>query len=67
MPASSSTVLISDQDPQTPESKFSKSGIGGSNHDGRPEAKYYDEYTMLLKKHLGVVESELSRLKGPQR
>ena len=39
------------------------------NNDTRPDTTlpHNDEYTAILKKHLGVVESELSRLKGSSR
>ena len=43
--------------------------VEGTNHDAHPEKTclHCDEYTTLLKKHLGIVESELSKLKGSQR
>lgn len=54
------------RDVQAPLSNLKDSGIPGRNHDGCPEKRcpHCDEYTTLLKKHLGVVESELSKLKG---
>ncbi|CAD6592025.1 MAG: hypothetical protein ASARMPRED_005917 [Alectoria sarmentosa] len=60
--------LKNGRDIQPPESNLEDSQINGSNHHGRHENidPHYDEYTTLLKKHLGVVESELSRLKGLQ-
>ena len=56
------------QDTQPLELKSIDNGIGGSKGIAPPEGKYlqYDEYTTLLRKHLSVVESELSRLKAPQ-
>ena len=50
-------------------SKLLDLDVESANHKTRPETvcPRCDEYTTLLKKHLGVVESELSRLKGSQR
>lgn len=58
--------LANGQDVQTLETEVQNSALAGLNHNGRPEKSFphYDEYTTLLKKHLNVVESELSRLKG---
>lgn len=60
--------LTNGQDVQVQESDVKDSAIAGSTPNGHPEKScpHYDEYTALLKKHLGVVESELSRLKGSQ-
>lgn len=58
-----------DQGILVPESAITDTHVEGASHDARPEkmCPHYDEYTTLLKKHLGVLEGELSRLKGPQR
>lgn len=42
--------------------------IHGSHHHERPENTnpHYNEYATILKTHLGIVESELSRLKSTQ-
>ena len=68
MPFPLGAELRNGQIVQTSESKLKGSEINSSNHHGRPEDTYLhrDEYTSLLKKHLSIVESELSRLKGPQ-
>ena len=50
-------------------SKLSAIHMEDADYDARLEkmSPQYDEYTILLKKHLGVVEGELSRLKARQR
>ena len=52
-----------------PGSKLLDLDVESADHNTRPEklCPHCDEYTTLLKKHLGVIESELSRLKGSQR
>lgn len=52
-----------------PESALTDIHVEGASHDARPEqmCPHYDEYTTLLKKHVSVLEGELSWLKGPQR
>lgn len=61
--------LTNNQGVQNSESKFKDIKVNGSSYDASPEKTNLlcDEYTILLKKHLNVVEDELSRLKGPQR
>ena len=51
---------------QPPPSNLQNGGVLDSNHHGCPErtCPVYDEYTILLKKHLSVVESELNWFKG---
>lgn len=58
-----------DQAILVPESALIDIHVEGASHDARPDnmCPHYDEYTTLLKKHLSVLEDELSRLKGPQR
>lgn len=58
--------LTNGQDVQNVEPDVKDSALAGLRHNGRPEKseEHNDEYTTLLKKHLSVVESELSRLKG---
>ena len=50
-------------------SKLLDLDVESADHHTRSEkvCSHCDEYTILLKKHLGLVESELSRLKGSQR
>ena len=52
-----------------PESELADIQIEGIESDGHPEkdSAHYDDYTTLLRKHLSVVEGELSRLKGTPR
>lgn len=62
------TELSSGQDVPVLESNLKNNNVASINNDDRPkEMKLHcDEYTTLLKKHLEVVESELSRLKCQQ-
>ena len=57
--------LPTSQDVQVPEQKLMDSDQ--SNPDLRAEKTclHHDEYTTILKKHLSVVETQLSRLKNP--
>ena len=52
-----------------PRSKLLDHDVESANHSTRPErvCPNCHEYTTLLKKHLGVVESELNKLKGSQK
>lgn len=65
----SDTDISNARDTQALESKPINGENGGSKYVGGPQNTYpqYDEYTTLLKKHLSVVESELSVLKGLNR
>lgn len=58
-----------DQAMLVPEPALTDLHIEGASHDAHSEqmCPQYDEYTTLLKKHIGVLEGELSRIKGPQR
>ena len=69
MSISVGSSLTNDQDGPVPDSKLTDRDVHGATGNAGPEKTYphYDEYTTLLKKHLGVVESELSRLKGLQK
>ena len=62
----SDTDISNARDTQALESKPINGENSGSKYVGPPENTHpqYDEYTTLLKKHLSVVESELSILKG---
>ena len=54
---------------QPPPSDLLNGDVLDSNHhdcSGRT-CPVYDEYTALLRKHLGVVEGELDRLKGKKK
>ena len=59
----------SNQATRVPDSTLTDLHVEAANYDVHPgkSSPYYDEYTTLLKKHLGVVENELGRLKGSQR
>lgn len=75
----SDTDISNARDTQALESKPINGENGGSKYVGGPQNTgpqntgpqntypQYDEYTTLLKKHLSVVESELSVLKGLNR
>ena len=69
MSISVGSSFTNDQGVPIPEQKLTDSDVHNSIGNARSEKTYshYDEYTTLLKKHLGVVESELSRLKGLQK
>ena len=58
--------LTNGQDLHNPKPDVKDSALASLNHNGQPEKSelHHDEYTTLLKKHLSVVENELSRLKG---
>lgn len=68
MPLSLGAELRNDQNVRTPESNLRGSDIDSSNHHRRPGDTnlHHDEYTTLLKKHLCIVESELSILQCRQ-
>ena len=55
----------SNQNVQPPHSSLKDGDIPDSTHNSCSgvTCSVYDEYTTLLKKHLGVVESELNELK----
>ena len=70
----SDTDISNARDTQALESKPINGENGGSKYVGGPQNTgpqntypQYDEYTTLLKKHLSVVESELSVLKELNR
>ena len=65
VPVSVDPQNLNVHDIQTQHVKSKGCDMDGSIREPCPEI-HYDEYTTLLKKHLNVVESELSRLKGPQ-
>ena len=69
MPSDTDTAISNTRDTQALESKPINGEYGSSKYVGGPQNTYpqYDEYTTLLKKHLSVVESELSVLKGLNR
>ena len=68
IPSNASSHPISDQDAQTLGSELNEGDIDRSHTEGRFDMTHpqYDEYTALLKKHLSVVEGELSKMKGLQ-
>ena len=65
----SDTDIRNAQDTQAMGSMPINGENGGPKYVRSPESPnpQYDEYTTLLKKHLSVVESELSILKGLNR
>ena len=54
---------------EPPPSDLRNGDVLDSNHHGCSggTCPVYDEYTTLLRKHLGVVEGELDRLKGKKK
>ena len=58
--------LTNSRDVQVPELKVMETDHSSSGGPAEKTSLHYDEYTTILKKHLCVVETELTRLKNPQ-